>query len=150
MTVNPELAGRRYELPEPYLVGREHVRAFARAVLAQNPIHLDPAAAREAGYADVVAPATYPAVLQDAGMQLFLVDPDAGIQLSHIVHGTEGFRYSRPIVAGDELRAALEITSIKSLAGNSMVAADTVVTDANGEHVVTASATLVVRGEAAA
>ncbi|MGO2110512.1 MAG: FAS1-like dehydratase domain-containing protein [Pseudoclavibacter sp.] len=150
MSDSQALVGRRYELPEPYLVGREHVRSFARAVFATNGIHLDPAAARAAGYDDVVAPTTFPAVLQDACMQLFLGDPDAGISLQNVVHGDEGFRYERPIVAGDELLATLEITSIKTLGGNSMIAADTVVTGASGEHIVTATATLVVRGEVGA
>lgn len=149
MSVDASLVGRRYELPEPYAVGREHVRAFARAVFATNPIHLDVDAARAAGYADVVAPTTYPAVLQDAGMQLFLADPDVGIALHNVVHGDEAFTYARPIVAGDELRATLEITSVKSLGGNHMIAADTIVADAEGNSVVTASATLVVRGEQA-
>jgi hypothetical protein len=39
------------------------------------------------------------------------------------------------------------VTSIKSLGGNSMITAETVVTDAGGEHVVTATSTLVVRAE---
>ncbi len=145
VSVNPELAGRRYELPEPYLVGREHIRSFAKAVLASHPTHFDVAAAQAAGYADLVAPATFPAVLQDAGLQLLLSDPEAQIELSHIVHGDERFTYVRPIVAGDELRAALEVKSVKSLGGNSMISAETVLTDAAGEQVVTASATLVVR-----
>lgn len=150
MTDSQAIVGRRYETAETYLVGREHVRAFARAIFATSPIHLDPAAARAAGYADVVAPTTFPAVLQDACMQLFLADPDVGIELQNVVHGDEGFRYERPIVAGDELGATLEITSIKTLAGNSMIAADTVVSDATGSTVVTATATLVVRGELSA
>ena len=147
--MNPDLAGRRFELPEPYLVGREHVRAFARAVLADNPTHLDVEAARAAGYPDLVAPSTFPAVLQDAGLQLLLADPESGIELSHIVHGDEKFTYSRPIVAGDELRAALEVRSVKSLGGIGMITAATEITDAVGAHVVTATATLVVRGDAA-
>lgn len=149
MTVNPDLAGRRFELPEPYLVGREHVRAFARAVLADHPTHLDVDAARAAGYPDLVAPSTYPAVLQDAGLQLLLADPESGIELSHIVHGDEKFAYSRPIVAGDELGAVLEVRSVKSLGGNGMITAATEISDADGAHVVTATATLVVRGDAA-
>lgn len=147
--MNPDLAGRRYELTEPYLVGREHVRSFARAVLADHAVHHDVEAARAAGYADVVAPSTFPAVLQDAGLQLLLADPDAGIELSHIVHGDEKFTYTRPIVAGDELRTALTVTSVKSLGGNGMISAATELTDASGAHVVTATATLVVRGDAA-
>lgn len=145
--MNPDLQGRRYALPEPYLVGREHVRSFAKAVFAEHPVHLDVAAARKAGYPDLVAPTTFPAVLQDAGMQLFLAD--SGIELSHIVHGEESFDYVRPIVAGDELGAELEITSVKMLGSNAMVSAETRITDAKGELVLTAGATLVVRGDAA-
>ncbi|MDO5051882.1 MAG: MaoC family dehydratase N-terminal domain-containing protein [Pseudoclavibacter sp.] len=148
MSVHQDFAGRRYRLPEPYLVGREHLRSFARAVFASSPVHLDPAAARAAGYPDLVAPATFPAVLQDMGLQLFLAD--SGIELSHIVHGEQAFEYTRPVVAGDELHTELLITSVKPLGGNAMIGADAIVTDARGEHVVTARATLVVRGEAAA
>lgn len=145
--MNPDLEGRRYALPEPYLVGREHVRSFAKAVFAEHPVHRDLAAARAAGYADLVAPHTFPAVLQDAGMQLFLAE--SGIELSHIVHGEESFDYVRPIVAGDELTAALTITSVKTLGQNAMISAETAVEDAQGTPVVTVGATLVVRGDAA-
>ena len=57
------------------------------------------------------------------------------------------FTYSRPIVAGDELTATLTVSSVKTLGGNSMVTADSVITDASGAHVVTAISTLVVRGD---
>jgi acyl dehydratase len=145
--VNPELVGRRFALAEPYLVGREHVRAFAAAVFATNPIHVDVAKAREAGYADVVAPTTYPAVLQDRGLQLLLADPAADFELKNVVHADESFTYVRPIVAGDELTAELEVTNVRAVRGNSMLQATTVITDAEGSEVVTAYATLVVGGQ---
>lgn len=143
------LVGRRFAPADPYSVGREHVRSFARAVFASNAIHFDVTAARAGGFADVVAPVTYPAVLQDVCLQLFLADPAVDFELKNVVHGDEAFRYTRPIVAGDELRSELEVASIKSLGANSMISADTTITDAAGEHVVTATATLVVRTEAA-
>ena len=46
MSVNPELVGRAFPPTAPYLVGREKVREFARAVFATDPQHTDPAAAR--------------------------------------------------------------------------------------------------------
>ncbi len=52
MPVNPELQGRVLPAAAPYLVGREKVREFARAVGATHPVHLDPEAARAAGIAD--------------------------------------------------------------------------------------------------
>ena len=147
MPVNPELQGRSYPATSPYLVGREKVREFARAVLATSPLNLDPAAARAAGYADVVAPPTFATVVQDATLQQLLADPDAGIDFSRVVHGDQRFTFSRPIVAGDELTATLTVTSVKTLGGHSMVTAESSIADATGAHVVTATSTLVVRGE---
>jgi len=145
--VNAELAGRSYPAAPPYLVGREKVREFARAVLATSPLHLDPAAARAAGYSDVVAPPTFAVVVQELTLAQLLGDPDAGIDFSRVVHGDQRFTLTRPIVAGDELTATLTVTSVKSLGGHSMVTAETAIVDGTGDHVVTAISTLVVRGD---
>jgi acyl dehydratase len=63
------------------------------------------------------------------------------------VHADESFTYVRPIVAGDELTAELEVTNVRAVRGNSMLQATTVITDAEGSEVVTAYATLVVGGQ---
>ena len=136
-----------YPPAEPYLVGREKIREFARAVFATNPINHDPDAARAAGHADIVAPPTFPVVVQERTLAQLLADDDAGIDFSRVVHGEQRFTYSRPVVAGDELTAQLTVTSVKSLGGNAMVTAATEITDAAGGHVVTATSTLVVRGD---
>lgn len=145
--VNPEIQGRTYPATEPYLVGREKVREFARAVLATSPLSLDPAAAQAAGFADVIAPPTFPVVVQEHSLAQLLADPEASIDFSRVVHGDQRFQYSRPIVAGDELTTTLTVTSVKSLGGNSMVTAESAIVDTSGAHVVTAISTLVVRGE---
>lgn len=146
MSVNPQLHGRSYPPTAPYLVGREKVREFARAVFAESPLSHDPEAARAAGYADVVAPPTFAVVVQEHALAQLLSDPDAAIDFSRVVHGDQRFQFSRPIVAGDELTAVLTVTSVKSLGGHSMVTADALISDAAGTHVVTATSTLVVRG----
>jgi acyl dehydratase len=145
--VNPDLVGRAFPPVAPYLVGREKVREFARAVFATSPLNLDPVAARAAGYADVVAPPTFPVVVQEATLQQLLSEPDAGIDFSRVVHGDQRFSYTRPIVAGDELTATLAVTSVKTLGGNAMVTSESTIVDAAGEHVVTAISTLVVRAD---
>jgi acyl dehydratase len=145
--VNPDLQGRQFPPTAPYLVGREKVREFARAVLATSPLNFDPDAAAAAGYADVVAPPTFPVVIQESTLAQLLAAPDAGIDFSRVVHGDQRFSYTRPIVAGDELTAQLTVASVKSLGGHSMVTAETVINDATGAHVVTATSTLVVRGD---
>ena len=145
--MNPELQGRSFPPTSPYLVGREKVREFARAVLATNPINLDVDAARAAGHADLVAPPTFPVVLQERTLAQLLAEPDAGIDFTRVVHGDQRFSYTRPVVVGDELTATLTVTSVKSLGAHSMVTAESVIVDGAGEHVVTAVSTLVVRGD---
>ena len=145
--MNPEIQGRVYPPVEPYLVGREKIREFARAVFAIDPINHDPDAARRAGHSDVVAPPTFPVVVQERTLAQLLADDDAGIDFSRVVHGEQRFSFTRPVVAGDELTAQLTVTGVKTLGGNAMVTAATEITDAAGGHVVTATSTLVVRGD---
>ncbi len=147
MRVNASVEGRVYPPTEPYLVGREKVREFARAVFATHPVNLDPEAARAAGYADVVAPTTFPIVVTAATLEQLLADEEVGVDFTRVVHGDQRFAYSRPIVAGDELTATMTITSVKSIGGHSMVTSESAITDATGAHVVTATSTLVVRGD---
>lgn len=148
--MNPEVQGRVYPPTQPYLVGREKVREFARAVLSDAPLHHDPEAAWAAGHADVVAPPTFPIVIQDLTLQQLLADREAAVDFSRVVHGDQRFSYSRPIVAGDLLTGTMTVTSVKQLGGNSMITSSTEIVDERGEHVVTAISTLVVRAEEAA
>ena len=147
MAVNENIVGKAYPPVAPYLVGREKIREFAAAVMSSEPLHSDLDAAKKAGYSDVVAPPTFPVVLQEKALQILLSDPEAGIDYSRIVHGDQRFDYTRPIVAGDELTTTLEVTKVQSLGGHTMVTSESRVSDAKGEHVVTATSTLVVRGD---
>ena len=144
MPVNNDLVGREFPPTAPYLVGREKVREFARAVFADAPQHTDVAAAQAAGHADVVAPPTFAMVVQDLTLQQLLAEPDSGIVLARTIHAEQRFAYSRPIVAGDELTAQLSVTGIRALGGNAMITSDATITDAAGEHVVTATSVLLV------
>lgn len=147
MSVNPDIQGRVFPPTSPYLVGREKIREFARAVFATSPVNFDPDAARAAGHADLVAPPTFAIVVQERALAQLLAEPDTGIDFSRVVHGDQRFSYSRPIVAGDELTATLTVASVKSLGGHSMVTAESAIVDASGVHVMTAISTLVVRGD---
>lgn len=147
--MNPELVGRAFAPTPPYLVGREKVREFARAVFADDPQHDDPDAARALGYSDVVAPPTFAMVIQDLTLQQLLAEPDSGIALERTVHAEQRFRYTRPIVAGDELIAQLQITNVRPFGKGAMVTSVSDITDAGGSHVVTATSVLLIGGEVA-
>ena len=144
MPVNPELVGRVFPPTSPYLVGREKVREFARAVFADDPQHIDPTAAQALGYTDVVAPPTFAIVVTDATLQQLLGEPDSGIVLQNVLHAEQKFRYSRPIVAGDELTAKLSVTGLRAMGAAAMVTSESEITDAAGDHVVTTTTVLLV------
>lgn len=148
MSVNPDLVGREFPPTAPYLVGREKVREFARAVFADAPVHTDVAAAQALGYADVVAPPTFAMVIQDLTLQQLLAEPDSGIVLARTIHGEQKFTYTRPIVAGDELTAQLSVTGVRAVGANAMVTSAAEITDAAGAHVVTATSILFVGEDA--
>jgi len=147
MSVNPELLDTVFEPMEPYVVGREKVREFASAVFATAPIHHDVDAAIAAGYSDLVAPPTFPIVIQEKTLHQLLSHPGAGIDFSRVVHGDQKFEYQRPLVAGDEVVATIRVTMIQSLGGHTMVTSESTITTTAGEPVVVATSTLVIRGE---
>jgi acyl dehydratase len=147
MSVNPELLDTIFEPTEPYLVGREKVREFASAVFASAPVHHNLEAARAAGYDDLVAPPTFPIVIQEKTLHQLLNHPGAGIDFTRVVHGDQKFEYVRPLLAGEEVVATLSVTKIQTLGGHTMVTSESVIETTAGEPVVTASSTLVIRGD---
>lgn len=149
MAVNTSLQGAEYSLPEPYDVSREAIAQFARATGATHPAHFDATAAKELGYADVVAPPTFAVVPSQRCEALYIANPDAQIDYSRVVHGSEQFTYARPIVAGDSLSATTHVDGIREAGGHTMITTRTELTAADGEPVVTVTSTIVVRGEKA-
>ena len=147
MSVNPDVAGRSYPPAPPFQVGREAVRAFAEAVQAQHPAHHDVAAARALGHADLVAPPTFAVVIAQRAEAAVVADPELGIDFSRVVHADQRFTHHRPVVAGDELTAAVTVDAVRSLGTGAMVTSRVEVTTVDGEKVATTVSSLLVRGE---
>lgn len=145
--VNPNIEGKTYPRTSSYLVGREKIREFAKAVFSKDPANLDLEAAKTMGYQDLIAPPTFAVVIQERSLATVLADKEAAIDFSRVVHGDQRFIHERPIVAGDELSSELTVASVKSLAGNSMVTFETKIFDGKDNLVCTAISTLVVRGQ---
>jgi acyl dehydratase len=144
--LNPELPGAVFAPTRPYSVSREKVGEFARAVGASGAIHHDVDAAREAGYADVVAPPTFTAVAQADAVRDLLHSPVTGLDpaLHVVVHTTERIECVRPIVAGDELSTQLTVTSVASRGGADFVNTCAEIRDTEGELVATVTSSLLV------
>nr|WP_221376876.1 MaoC family dehydratase N-terminal domain-containing protein [Actinoplanes polyasparticus] len=147
MPLDQSFVGRSWPATEPYQVGREKIREFARAIGATDVEYHDPAAARALGYADVVAPPTFPVVITMAASRQIVEDPALGLDYSRVVHGDQRFAYSRPVVAGDELVCVNSVDEITSRGGHDFLTTRTEVTTVAGEPVVTVWSKLVQRGE---
>ena len=145
MTDDASLAGRHYSAPATYVVAREVVRQFADALGVDHPLHRDEVAAREAGYADVVAPTTFAVVVAQPATDAMMADPTVGLEYSRIVHGEQVFVHHAPIVAGDELTAEMTVAGVRAAAGASMLTLVTEVATVAGEPRSTVTALLVHR-----
>jgi acyl dehydratase len=147
MSLDPSFVGRTYPPTAPYQVGREKIREFATAIGAEEPAYHDPAAARALGHPDVLAPPTFPMTITMAASRQIVDDPELGIDYSRVVHGDQRFRYTRPVVAGDELVCVNTVEDIVVRGGHGFLTTRTEVSTTAGEPVVTVWSKLVVRGE---
>lgn len=147
MSVNAELQGKVYPPAPPYSVGREGIRAFAAAVKATHPVHLDVDAALAAGHADLVAPPTFAVLIAQRAEAAYIQDPESGIDFSRVVHAEERFTHHRVIVAGDQLTATVSVERARAAGAGGMVTTRTELVGADGDPVTTVFSTLLVRGE---
>lgn len=133
--------GHYYQMDGTYLVGREKVREYARAVQDYHPAHWDVAAAAELGYSGLVAPLTFtstPGMACNRRMfEEIVVGYDTWVQTEEV------FEQHRPIVAGDELVVDVELTSVRRIAGRDLVTVTNTFTDTDGERVHTLHTTVV-------
>ncbi|WP_167754349.1 MaoC family dehydratase N-terminal domain-containing protein [Amycolatopsis nivea] len=146
MPLDQSFTGREYPSDSKYFVSREKIREFADAIDDPNPVYRDPEAARAAGHPDVLAPPTFLTILNLPKINGIVTDPALGLDYSRMVHGDQGFRYERPVHAGDELEISASIESIMARAGNDFINLRAEITDADGKLVCTTRAQLVVRG----
>jgi acyl dehydratase len=146
MAVNASFAGRTYPPTAPYAVGREKIREFAEALGAGDAVHTDQLHARSLGYRDVIAPPTFAVLIAQRCDRQLILDPEAGIDYSRLVHGEQRFVHHRPITAGDEIVGVLTVDSVKQVGGNAMVTTRSELSTTEGEPVCTAFSTAVIRG----
>ncbi|MBI4965039.1 MAG: MaoC family dehydratase N-terminal domain-containing protein [Desulfomonile tiedjei] len=108
------------ELPAfTWEVERGKIRELVKAIGDPNPIYSDKDAAMEEGYADVVAPPTFPTVptlWTGIGMEAVKA---LKIDFSRVLHGEESYEYYGEIYPGDVLTGRSKIIDIKTKSGKS-------------------------------
>lgn len=116
VALSTDAVGKNYPAVT-YAVGREKIREYAMAVGESDPLHHDPESAREAGYADVVAPRMFAVVFCNPAIGPALFDPEIGIDFAHMVHGAQEFVWEEPVVAGDEISTVVSVKDISERGG---------------------------------
>jgi acyl dehydratase len=149
MAINRDYLGHIFPAGDPYEVSRVKIAEFADAIGDQNPLYRDRDAAQAAGFADVIAPPTFPIAITARGTGRAVMDPGLGLNYAMVVHGEQRFEYSRPIVAGDVVTAQVTISDIRTAGRNVLLTTRTEIRTVEGEHLCTAHSTLVERGDAA-
>ena len=147
MSCASDIIGTHYRYHDYFLVGREKIREYAKAVQSDDPLHFSEEAAKAAGYPNVVAPLTFIAV---AGRQVQLEifkQFDVGINLSRVIHRDQKILFHRPIFAGDKLYFETWLDSVLESHGTVIIEMRSEVTNAEGEPVMTTIVTMI--GEAA-
>jgi acyl dehydratase len=133
--------GHYYQVDDTYRVGREKVREYARAVQDYHPAHWDVAAAAALGYSGVVAPVTFTSIPAMAANRFLFESVVVGYDT--YLQTEEVFEQHRPIVAGDDLRVEVELTSVRRTAGRDFITVTNTFTDTAGERVHTLHTTVV-------
>jgi len=126
---------------------------FAETIGETNPVHRSVEAARGAGHPDVVAPATYAAVLDMAATQdatrAGAIDALAlvGANMRYLLHGTEAYDYHAPIHAGDQITVVTRIKGFTDAKGGKLEIAhlETKITHAERGDLVTVRRDLIHR-----
>ncbi len=132
--------------PFEYEVGREKIREYANVVGESDPVHHDPEAARAAGFRGVVAPPMFCVVYSAGAMGPVILDPELGINLMMMVHGSQEFEWHEPVCAGDVVTTQATIKDIFDKNGMKFYVFESESKNQEGKTTVKGTWTNIVRG----
>ncbi len=122
------------------------IRRFAEAIGENAAIYFDEAVARSLGYLGLVAPPTFPTTFRPPSKPAWVLGLDEG----RILAGEQGFRYQRPIYAGDRLQCELRLTDVQDKRGSKgnmeLMIQDLIVTSPSGDLVCVNRRVVIYRG----
>jgi len=151
MALKTDIRGMVHEYPDFFVVGREKVREYARAVKNYDAAVHDEEAAADLGYDSLLAPLTFVSTIALLVQQDFFRNVDVGFETMQIVQVDQQFLYHQPIRVGDKLYARFEVVSVSERFGADIVVTRNVLTNDRGEMVLEAFTTLMgQQGEASA
>jgi hypothetical protein len=115
--LNASYAGRSLPTTEPVAITPDSVTRFAQALGLPD---------------DGSVPPTYLISLTLPAAEPLVDDPEFGLDWSRVLHREQRFAYHRELRAGAEVSCTVTVESIKTVAGNDLLALRTDVNDAEG------------------
>lgn len=121
-------ADREYPAFE-FLVTAREIQKYSHAIGETDPVHFEPAAARAAGYADVIAPALFPYVIRMHAANLAAreeLEPDGSasadvppLPTKRAMAGEISLELGVPVVAGDVITVSKRLIDMYEKEGRS-------------------------------
>jgi acyl dehydratase len=143
--VNTDAKGKTYP-PFEYEVGKEKIREYAHAVGEQDPIYFERARAQAVGFRDIPAPPMFAVVYSAGSVGPAVLDPEVGINLAMMVHGSQEFIWGEPVCAGDAITTETTVKDIREKGGMGFYEFESVSRNQDGQEVVRGIWTNIVRG----
>jgi acyl dehydratase len=143
--VRADAKGKTYP-PFEYEVGKEKIREYAQAVGEDNPIYYDRERARAAGFRDIPAPPMFAVVYSAGSIAPAVLDPEVGINVAMMVHGSQEFIWGEVVCAGDTITTETSVKDISERGGMGFYVFESVSRNQDGHEVVRGTWTNIVRG----
>ena len=106
--------------PVTITVEEGRLKFLAKALGETKGIYTDPDAAKAAGLPGLLAPPTFPFMLEIDALDLVDFISVLGETLEKLLHGEENFNYYAPIYAGDKITVRKNITNIIDKKGGAL------------------------------
>ena len=135
MALSEQLVGTSFRYPDHYVVEREKVREYAKAVKATDPSNFDEAAAAELGHDGLLAPLTFISIFGYQAVAAFFDHVGISHEDAQIVQVDQLLKFLRPIQAGDRLYCDVAVESIRRAHGTDIVVTKQTITNADGDIV---------------
>jgi acyl dehydratase len=142
VALKTDIRGMVHRYPDTFVVGREQVRQYARAIKSNDPATHDEAAAAELGHDSLIAPLTFASIFAVMIQNHFFQHVDVGLESMQIVQVDQKFLFHRPIKVGDALTGTMHIESVVERFGADIVTTRNVCAEVDGTVVMEAFTTL--------
>lgn len=142
MALKTDIRGMVWKYPEPFVVGREQIRQYAKSVKADDPASHDVEAAAALGHPGLIAPPTFLSIFAVMIQRHFFQHVDVGFETMQIVQVDQKFLFHRPIREGDAVTGTMHVETVDERFGADIVTTRNVLTDQTGAVIMEAFTTL--------